>query len=481
MQRNIILFELNEVPFRILEHYARLRPESALARMMREAKLHETYAEDVGHLSPWRTWPTLHRGVLDDQHTIEDFGQDLSEVDKAFPPLWQVLAKNGVSVGICGTLHSYPPPADLENYAFYLPDTFASGSECFPKKLSAFQEMNLVMARSSAKNVGRGLPWREALNFLKAMPDLGIRMETNASVAQQLLGERFAPWKATRRRVFQSVMAFDIYYKHLRTTRPAFSSFFTNHVASAMHRYWAAAFPDDYDEIELGDDWLSTFGAEIDYALDKADAMIAKLLEFVDRNPDYALWITSSMGQEATQAKLLKTQVFIEDKEKFLSVLGVESGQWEERPAMFPQFNLQVSDSAVSTLEAALRGLSIDNEFIRFRLKEGGFFSIDLGHENLHDREFELTLNGETKTMQDLGLDFFEPSEQVSVTAYHIPQGTLLTYDSAAAGSNGRRIQVSTLDVAPSILRNFGVNPLDHMKGSETLTESPKPVFQAAA
>src|SRR4030095_7594867 len=114
---------------------------------------YETFTEDVSDLSPWKTWPTLHRGVNDEKHFIQDFGQDLADVDREYPPIWHLLAKAGVSTGVCWRLHSYPMPRDLSGYAFYLPDTFAAGSECFPDQLSVFQDFNLRMARESARNV----------------------------------------------------------------------------------------------------------------------------------------------------------------------------------------------------------------------------------------------------------------------------------------------------------------------------------------
>src|SRR5207249_10380217 len=94
-----------------------------------------------------------------------------------FPPIWQLLTQHGVSVGLCGSLHSYPLPKRMDDYRFYLPDTFAAGYECFPKDLSLFQEFNLRMARDSARNVSRKIPWTSAWRFLAASRQLGLRFE----------------------------------------------------------------------------------------------------------------------------------------------------------------------------------------------------------------------------------------------------------------------------------------------------------------
>src|SRR5262245_30826102 len=131
----IIFFELNEVPFKVINHFSKLYPESNLAKILKQGKKFETYTEDAGHLSPWITWPTVHRGVTNEKHFISDFGQDLKEQEEQFPAIWNLLAQNGVKVGIFGSLHTYPLPQAMDNCSFYVPDTFAAGSECFPKKL----------------------------------------------------------------------------------------------------------------------------------------------------------------------------------------------------------------------------------------------------------------------------------------------------------------------------------------------------------
>src|SRR5688500_10899078 len=98
--RKLILFELNEVPWRIVQEFCRWRPESCLVRHLRHFSTFETYAEDAGHLSPWVTWPTVHRGVTNERHTIGEFRQDLHEINQAYPPLWRLLAERGVSTGV---------------------------------------------------------------------------------------------------------------------------------------------------------------------------------------------------------------------------------------------------------------------------------------------------------------------------------------------------------------------------------------------
>ena len=108
IKKGIILYELNEVPRKLLEKYIYLKPKSTIAGIIKNTKLFDTYTYDVGELHPWTTWPTIHRGINNDKHNIQFINQELKINDK-YPPIWDILQKNQISVGVYGSLQSYPP------------------------------------------------------------------------------------------------------------------------------------------------------------------------------------------------------------------------------------------------------------------------------------------------------------------------------------------------------------------------------------
>jgi hypothetical protein len=474
MQRNIILFELNEVPFKILDQFCQWRPNSTLAKKLPGCFQYQTHAQEISPLSPWITWPSVHRGVNDEQHMIQNFGEDLTEVDKAFPPVWEMLRRNGVSAGICGTLHTYPIPQDVQNHSFYLPDTFAASSECFPQKLDMFQEFNLRMARESARNVARGVPWKAALKMLAHAPELGFKLHTLTNVAGQLLSERVNKSRTSRRRSYQSILAFDIFMKQLESTRPSFSSFFTNHVASSMHRFWAASFPEEYapDEFGYTEDWINTYRHELDWSMQKADQFFDRLVKFADRHPEYQIWMTTSMGQAATVALPLETQLYIKDLAKFMTFLGFEPAEWSPRPAMAPQSNLFVSPGSESRFRETLGKLQIDGAPVNVREKDHGFFSLDMGQKNLYKGPQLAVFDGKPVSFADMGLHNEEIEDKSDCNAYHIPEGCLVIYDPKNIQPKGARPDISTLDIAPAILKNFAVPVPKYMQKPVALATS---------
>ena len=453
----VILFELNEVPYKVIHHFCKLYPESNLAKILRKGRKYETYAEDQGHLSPWITWPTVHRGVTNEKHFISDFGQDLNEQEKQYPALWNLLAKKGVKVGLFGSLHTYPMPGNADNFSFYVPDTFAAGSECFPKNLETFQKFNLAMARDSSRVVSNKIPGKEAVEFLMKLPEMGLKFRTATEIATQLVDERINKWKVVRRRTYQSIIGFDIFYKQLESKKPDFVTFFTNHVASSQHRYWAAAFPDDYESLKLGREWVETYNGEIVYTMKKTDAMIGKLLKFMEKNPEYSLWILSSMGQQAVEAKEIYTDLFVTNAKKFMDNFNLGSNYYELKPSMVPQFNVQIHVDKRKEFEEKIATFRINDQRIQSRQKGEGFYSLDIGFPNLDASKIKIELMGKKIPLEHSGMENVKIQDRCGATAYHIPQGSLLIY-APVKGLNGNDIAtISTTEIAPTLLRNFKV------------------------
>ena len=170
------------------------------------------------------------------------------------------------------------------------------------------------MSRESARNISKKIPWSAALNLLAKAPGLQINLETAKDLGGQLLAERREPWQKVRRRSYQAVLGFDVFMKYLEHTRPSFCDIFTDHVASSMHRYSAAMFPSDYEDFEFTEEWVSAYRNEIDCTMGKFDRIFGKLAAFVDANPEYQLWVATSMGQAATRGTPCDSQLYITDQ-----------------------------------------------------------------------------------------------------------------------------------------------------------------------
>jgi len=458
----IIFFELNEVPIKIIEYYINLRPNSWLAKHYNLLNKYETFTENQGHLSPWNTWPTLHRGVPSDKHFISEFNQDLTEIDQSFPPIWKILTDGGISTGVFGSLHSYPLPDKLDHYNFFVPDVFAPNHECFPKHVELFQKLNLKLSRKSARNVDKTIPFKDAIDILLKIRTLGFKPSTILSVGKQLKEERINSWKITRRRTYQTILSFDVFYKLLEKKKPGFVTFFTNHVASSMHRYWAALFPEEYQEMKYGDDWIDTYSNEILFAMDATDKMLNRLSLFIDKNKEYKLVITSSMGQEAVESEPVETKLYINDHNKFFKMLGIqESSGYKVLPAMLPQYNFTIAENHISIFKKNIKGLSVNGRQVTWRNRENNFYSIDLGYKNL--KELKVSIDSSPIAFEETGLENMVIQDKSSSTAYHIPEGHLFSYHPSNKGSKKIESQLMTCDILPILMNNFNLKKSGYM------------------
>lgn len=461
----IIFFELNEVPIRVFDYYRKMRPNSWIALNYPKFKKYETITENKGHLSPWNTWPTLHRGVPSDKHFVSDFNQNLTEVDKEFPPIWDVLSTNGIKTGVFGSLHSQAVPLSVDNYNFFVPDVFAPNHECFPKDVEFFQKINLNLSRKSGRNVDNSLPYSEILNGLLHIRSLGLKLDTMTSVAKQLVEERIDPWKNVRRRTYQTVLSFDVFYKLLSDKKPDFVTFFTNHVASSMHRYWAALFPNEYEKLDYDDEWINTYSNEILFTMNHTDRMLRRLSDFIDKNQDYKLIITSSMGQDAIECEPIETQIVIVDNSKFMAMLGLnKSDQYRVMPAMVPQFNFVISEDYLNVFEDNLKNMTINGEYIVYRKKDANYFSVDLIYLNLQD--VQIKVGNTSYNIDDSGLKNIVIDDKSSATAYHIPEGHLYSYHPRNEVTSFITEHLPTCDILPIIMNNYGIKRKEYMNNT---------------
>lgn len=482
MSAKIVLFELNEVPWRVILDHAERNPTGALARMLRRSDAYESITEDRT-LSPWISWSTVHRGVDDRTHGIINLNQDLTECDRATPPLWSLLRARGLSVGVFGSMHSHPVPSDTRGVAFHVPDPFATDSATWPRSVQPFQEFNLVMSRASGRNVSTKVPWRAALDFAAALPRLGITARTLASVAGQLVAERRDRSKTARRRTYQSVLGFDVFMRMLETRAPDFSTFFTNHVAATMHRFWAAAYPGDYEQYGYDDAWRRAYADEIAWAMQATDDMLARLERWAAGDPEREVWITTSMGQAATRAdNKASTQLYLEDVDAFMRHFGLGPSDYEREPAMLPRVVLRVEPSRAEEITRRMSDVVLAPDArLGIEAIGGGRFCLAMPVVQNH-RGTDAMVNGQPVPLQVLGFRNVAIEDESGQTAYHIAEGALVVHRSGATGRIAApKRSISTLELAPMLLSRLGVRVPDYMRGARPRVVRPAAVVHVPA
>ena len=475
--QKIILIELNEVPLRVFDRYVEERPHSHVARVMRGSRQYETITEDKIQLDPWISWPTMHRGV------ILHLGQILKDVDRQYPPIWALLKKDGRKVGVFGSLHSNNLPDDAKEYSFYVTDFFAHEVFAHPKELLPFQQLNITMTRESARNVSDRLPVQLLGSAAKSFPALGIRFDTLFEGARQLASEKINGKRKIRRRNYQSMLMADAFVKQLEKSKPDFATVYSNNVAAAMHRYWGAMFPEDYENLTITQEWIATYREEILAAMDMFDKVLGKVLGFVEDNPEYTLVIGTSMGQGAIPCEHADDFLTIKSLEKFMNALGLTQDEWVFRPAMVPCLGVVVPDEEPrERLRKALASFEIDGHRIEkddrplmpmtWDEKDNGFFHFYTQFDD-YEGKGKALIGNRSFSIEELGLARMVHEDGVNCTSQHKPEGTLLVFNPKNANDNADPVKpretVSTLDFVPSVLSHFGVDSPEYLEGKPSI------------
>lgn len=454
----LILYELNEVPWRVFDWYAQKRPRSAIAALLAQSSCYTTRTRDEGELHPWSTWPTLHRGVYNTQHRILFINQDKG-CAAAYPPVWETLAQRGVRVGLFGSLQSYPaPPESASPYCFYVPDTFAASPETQPRAYQAFQSINLRQTKADGAVAAPISVDGSMLADFARLPFIGVRPRTFAMFAKHLLNERWNPAYRSRRALLQAPLAFDVFMHALQHHRPEFCTFFTNHVAGAMHRYWKYAFPEDFDYKPSGKD--DQFKSDtLLLAVDIADQQLRVLKGLID-DQGGQLVIATSMGQQAIHRGAYLGELRLTDPAKMIHAIGFDR-RWKDLLAMQPDFNFEFDSDgdAAEFIRRAGRLRAPSGQSLWLRTRQEGS-SINMGMA----RPDDVVSGGVVLLDSDLAGQAPQPFSVAQLgisvikrdpgTGYHQPMGALIWYGNHTR-HGGERPELESTAVRDMILDAF--------------------------
>ena len=452
----LCLYELNEVPYRVVDWHIRFKPASAFASLLKNSSKYTTLTRDDGELHPWTTWPTLHRGVTNQVHNIRFINQSLTEA-AAYPPVWQTLQQAGKGVGVFGSLQSYPPPSD-DGYDFYVPDTFSPGCETWPPKYSAFQRFNLRQTQQDGAQAGELKFDSSVVSDVYQMLRSGLTLSTCSKLAAHIAKERLNPLYRGRRSVLQALVAFDMFKDALKNSKPDFCTFFTNHVAGMMHRYWKYTFPEDFG-YELKTDEDRFHAGSIGFAMDIADAQIAWLMKYVDAHGG-RLMLASSMGQEAIDRGEYLGEWRISNVPRFLNAIGWTAPA-QDLMAMQPDFNFALESEEAAEQFLIVTGQLLDakgGSIWKRAQRMGTTVNLGLAPSAVALAAGEVCVAGPNTAkvklkIAELGIEFLKRDPG---TGYHQPKGVLMVYGKGISPDDSRR-EIDLTEVRPMILDMMGI------------------------
>ena len=434
----LIVYEINELPVKLLNYYLSLNPNGGFGSLISSGHLVSTICTNKGELHPWSTWPTFHRGVTNTLHNINYINQDLTEINPIYPPIWLLLNQKGISTGVFGSLQSYPPNNN-KNSLFYLPDTFAPDSNAYPQLLSIFQQFNLKLVSQNKATAGK-FSFTDVTRFLYLVLRGSFSFQSVIKTIFHPIKELFSKKERNKRSLFQALLSFDLYYKHLSYFRPQFSTYFTNHLAGMMHRYWIHVFPDDFPDPSSPNIFYRDLVVE---ALDISDKHLLELKNFCDKN-NTELLVASSMGQAAIDRGTYYPEYIINNSSVLISFLGLSPTDYVFLLSMQPDIIVECNSFRARDLLLEKISLFTDStnlQLLRHRYSTDSLrVNLSLATSKAEDAGQNVFYNGNSFKLSQSGLKVIHRHKG---TAYHTPDGIVIGY--------GPTIQslISTRNVTP--------------------------------
>ena len=444
----VFLYELNEVPWKVIDHYIEKRPNCFLKSLLKKSEQYNTHTADTGELHPWSTWPTVHRGVHNEVHGIRYINQDLAHAQK-YPPIWEVVCNHGKTAGVIGSLQSYPA-YQHPNMLFHVPDTFAKTEHCIPSKYNAFQKFNLKMTGDNSATASKIGP-QDLFSGIKAIQS-GIKYRSLMKIAKHLFLEKMNPLQKTLRPTLQAHLAFDILLGAINQQKPDLITFFTNHVAGLMHKYWKHAFIEDCDEsdIPVKNDRHFFHKESILKGMDIFDQQIKQVHNFCKTN-HYTLMVASSMGQEYVNKGQYQSEIRVKDFKCLLKFIG-HTGTVKVNLAMHPdalEFN---TVKELKHCRDLITNITFPDEspLIECPYEAKGLtLNLNINSTKFNPDKDYLSLNRRKFDLRDAGLETFNRDP---LTAYHQPNGILIINTPNEVKKQSNRPTLDTREISRLII-----------------------------
>jgi hypothetical protein len=237
----------------------------------------------------------------------------------------------------------------------------------------------------------------------------------------------------------------------VREHDPDLAVLFTNHVASAMHRYWYATFPDDWNETIYDAAWIARYRGEIEYAMTLLDRSIAGLLD-VCETTGRVLMVCTAIGQRADTdvTDAVREFAVVRDPEQFVAALRVP-GRFEIKPGMVPQIGLafvdeasaEVAETYLATVPRAGLSLLVD--------RQGNVVTVSY---DFPSGQRSIEIEGRVLQLREVGVAIEAVDDQRC--AEHDPVGSLLVHGVVPATTTTR---IDVRAFAPALLEVLGVEP----------------------
>jgi hypothetical protein len=230
--KRLILLELNEINFDIVEKY--LADDSArfpaLKKLLTGARIRTSCEKQYEELEPWIQWVSVHTNKTYKEHGVFRLG-DI--VGSGVPQIFEQLEQAGYKVGAISAMNA---ENRLKNTAYFSPDPWTqtpSDSTWWSRSLG--QAISQAVNDNAQARITLKSAWQVALGLLRF-----ARVKHYQKYLSLIVASRQKPWLKP---LVLDLLLHDLHWTLFNKKKPNFSTLFLNAGAHIQHHYFFNAEP----------------------------------------------------------------------------------------------------------------------------------------------------------------------------------------------------------------------------------------------
>ena len=409
----IFIFELNEISPLILEKYIKAFPNSSIGKFTKTALNITTIADDVDEkkLYPAQSWASINSGKPYKLHKVKWY----NDTKKNCSHLWDDLSVNH-SIGLVNVLHS----SDYKNkssFNYFISDPYKKIKKTIPSSLNGFQRFKNNQTFKSNRVSKLKITFKELKDILTFI--FKIRSITYLRILKILYDFKFKKKKERLRNV-DFLLHFDIFLWALKNKESKINVFYTNHIASQIHRYIGALLPNKTIRKIFGQKWIKKNSNEVFYSINLFEKNF-KEFKKKNFNQNDTIVFVSSMGQGLVKNYDNEHCIkYVSDKKIFFKRYLNNEFNYQILGSMSPQLTIKMKN--VNEIKRALKELKKNDtsKVIRHLNYINNILTITVSFENL---DFVI-IRKKKYSLKNIGVSMSLDDKQN--TGNHIKEGIFL-------------------------------------------------------
>jgi len=230
--KHLILLELNEINFDVIERYLAEDPKRfpEIKKLLSVARIRTSCEKQYEELEPWIQWPSVHTGMTFAEHGIFRLG-DI--VGSGVPQIFERVEQGGYSVGVISAMNA---ENRLKKPAYFIPDPWTqtpSDDSFWSRALSE------AVAQTVNDNAQARVTAKSAIQLLLALLRFA-RANHYVRYLSLVLQSRKKPWLKA---LVLDLLLHDVHWRLFNKKKPNFSTLFLNAGAHIQHHYFFNAAP----------------------------------------------------------------------------------------------------------------------------------------------------------------------------------------------------------------------------------------------